>query len=89
MIREDLLLLVMKIELTFPYMHDGRYRNLSEVLNYYSDSTRYSTYSDPLIHNLSKLSKDNVKAIHAFLLTLTDKTFVYDRRFADQNFRRK
>lgn len=77
------------IELTFPYMHDGRFRNLTEVFNYYLDSTKHSTYADPLIHNLAKLSKDDMKAIHAFLLTLTDKTFVYDRRFADPNFRRK
>lgn len=77
------------IELTFPYMHDGRFKNLTDVLNFYRDSTKHSVYSDPLIHKLSNLSKDDMKLIHAFLLTLTDKTFVYDRRFADPNFSRK
>jgi cytochrome c peroxidase len=77
------------IELTFPYMHDGRFRNLSEVLNYYSDSTKYSTYSDPLITKIGKLSKEDMNCIQAFLLTLTDKSFIYDRRFADPNFTRK
>ena len=77
------------IEYSFPYMHDGRFRNLTDVLNFYRDSTKQSAYSDPSIHKLSKLSKEDMKLIHAFLLTLTDKTFVYDRRFADPNFSRK
>lgn len=76
------------IELTFPYMHDGRFRNLTEVLNFYRDSSKHSVYSDSLIHNLGKLSKEDMKLIHTFLLTLTDKTFIYDRRFADPNFSR-
>jgi cytochrome c peroxidase len=77
------------VELTFPYMHDGRFRNLTEVLNYYGDSAKHSTYSDSLIHNIGKLSKEEIKSLNAFLLTLTDKTFIYDRRFADPNFSRK
>lgn len=76
------------IELTFPYMHDGRFRNLNEVLNYYSDSSKHSNYSDTLIHNIGELSKEEITALFAFLLTLTDKSFVYDRRFVDPNFNR-
>lgn len=76
------------VELTFPYMHDGRFRNLTEVLNYYSDSSKHSNYSDALIHHIGELSKEDIKALHTFLLTLTDKSFVYDRRFADPNFSR-
>lgn len=76
------------IELTFPYMHDGRFRNLSEVLNHYRDTTKHSDHSDPLMHDMGRLSKDDMNSIQAFLLTLTDKAFVYDRRFADPNFQR-
>jgi cytochrome c peroxidase len=77
------------VELTFPYMHDGRFRNLNEVLNYYSDSSKHSNYSDTLIHNIGEISKEDIKVLNAFLLTLTDKSFVYDRRFADPSFSRK
>lgn len=77
------------IELTFPYMHDGRFRNLTEVLNFYSDSAKHSNFSDTLIHHIGVLSKEDISTLNAFLLTLTDKTFVYDRRFADPNFSMK
>lgn len=77
------------VELTFPYMHDGRFSNLTQVLNYYSDASKHANYSDTLIHNIGKISKEDITALNAFLLTLTDKTFIYDRRFADPNFIRK
>lgn len=76
------------VELSFPYMHDGRFRNLNEVLNFYGDSTKHSSYSDRLVHNIGQISQEDTKALIAFLRTLTDKTFVYDRRFADPNFSR-
>ncbi|MFZ4543374.1 MAG: cytochrome-c peroxidase [Saprospiraceae bacterium] len=74
------------VELTFPYMHDGRFRNLKEVLNYYKNSAKHSNYAGDLVHNIGELSIEDVKALNAFLLTLTDKTFVYDRRFANPNY---
>jgi cytochrome c peroxidase len=76
------------VELTFPYMHDGRFRNLNEVLNYYSDASKHSNYSDTLVYQIGKISKEEIAALHAFLLTLSDKTFIYDRRFADPNYSR-
>lgn len=75
------------VELTYPYMHDGRFRNLTEVMNHYNDSTKFATGTDASLHQIGKLSKEEVKDLQSFLLTLTDKTFVYDRRFADPNFR--
>jgi cytochrome c peroxidase len=77
------------VELSFPYMHDGRFKNLNEVLNFYSDSSKHAISSDVLIHNIGELSKEDLNALHTFLLTLTDKSFVYNRRFADPNFSRK
>lgn len=76
------------VELTFPYMHDGRFRNLKEVLNFYSDSTKHANYSDSHMHAIGIISKDDIEALHTFLLTLTDKSFIYDRRFADPNIGR-
>ncbi len=40
------------IELTAPYMHDGRFKTLEEVIDFYSDSLVYSPMADPLMHHL-------------------------------------
>jgi cytochrome c peroxidase len=76
------------VELTYPYMHDGRFRNLNEVINHYNDSAKFVTNTDALVVQIGKFTKEEVKDLHSFLLTLTDKTFIYDRRFADPNFSR-
>jgi len=71
------------IEFTFPYMHDGRYKKLKDVINYYSDGidpgNRYlhNSLQKPL--NFTEIQK---KDILSFLLTLTDKTFLYNIRFS-------
>jgi cytochrome c peroxidase len=77
------------VALTFPYMHDGRYRNLNEVINHYSDSTNFSEGSDPQLKQIGTLTKEEKTDLISFLLTLTDKTFIYDRRFADPNYIRR
>lgn len=77
------------VELTYPYMHDGRFRNLTEVINHYNDATKFANNTDALVVQIGKLSKVEIHDLQSFLLTLTDKTFVYDRRFADPNFNRR
>lgn len=64
------------VELTYPYMHDGRFRNLKEVLNHYSNT---SLCVNRIFNNEEK---DN---LIAFLKTLTDMEYLHDRRFADPN----
>lgn len=76
------------ISLTYPYMHDGRHKSLIDVLNFYNDSSQHSNYTDPLVNNIQKLSKDDINDIISFLNTLTDKSFIYDRRFADPNHKK-
>ena len=75
------------IEMTFPYMHDGRYRKLKDVLNHYSSSANHNTTTDEEINKIKNLSDKERKDIIAFLLTLTDKEFLYDRRFIDPSVR--
>jgi cytochrome c peroxidase len=74
------------IELTYPYMHDGRFRNLTEALNHYGNSTNFAAGTDELVSEIGTLTKEETEYLRSFLLTLTDKTFIYDRRFADPNF---
>lgn len=71
------------IEMTFPYMHDGRFKKLKDVLNHYSGQAAHAANTDPEIKKIGELSDKERKDIIAFLLTLTDKDFLYDKRFAD------
>lgn len=73
------------IEMTFPYMHDGRYKKLKDVLNHYSSSASHNITTDSEIKKIGELSDKERKDIIAFLLTLTDKEFLNDRRFENPN----
>lgn len=71
------------IEMTYPYMHDGRFRNLQQVISFYANPANVSAQADPLMRKIGQLSIENQKDLLAFLKTLTDRQFLYDRRFAD------
>jgi len=77
------------IEMSFPYMHDGRFGTLEDVLNFYTDGmSENGGIVDPLlVKNDGSLGIDlttNEKtALIAFLKTLTDNTFLNDERFAE------
>lgn len=75
------------VEMTYPYMHDGRFKNLALVLNHYSQGKFYSAYTDSSIVALKGLTTEEKDNLMAFLKTLTDKTFLYDRRFIDPNLK--
>ncbi len=69
------------IEYTYPYMHDGRFNTLKEVLNYYNGLNHdVENLSKPLKKAMN-FSANEIKDIVAFLLTLTDRSFLYDQRF--------
>ena len=76
------------IEASKPYMHDGRFQTLEEVLNHYSNSVTNTQNLDPLLQQNGKLGismTDTEKAqIIAFLKTLTDRQFLADKRFTPQ-----
>jgi hypothetical protein len=64
------------IALTAPYMHDGRFATLEEVVDHYCDTVKRSATLDP---NLAKhpdggigLEAADRRALVAFLRTLTD-----------------
>ncbi len=75
------------VELTYPYMHDGRFKNLQQVLNHYSKGDFRSANFDKSILRIVGLNEMGKMQIIAFLKTLTDKTFTYDFRFADPNYK--
>ena len=71
--------------MTFPYMHDGRYKKLKDVLNHYSNSSLQNTTTDEEVKKIGDLTDKERKDIVAFLLTLTDRDFINDKKFADPN----
>ena len=74
------------VEMTYPYMHDGRFRTLPQVLKYYAAGNFATNYDKSIERNIG-LTNDEQADIIAFLKTLTDQQFLHDRRFADPNFR--
>lgn len=60
------------VAITFPYMHDGRYRRLRDVLEFYATPALHASYADARIRTIGSLNDAQRKDIIAFLLTLTD-----------------
>jgi cytochrome c peroxidase len=77
------------IELTAPYMHDGRFASLEQVVEHYNsgvqghpslDANMKDANGAPRRLGLSSLEKT---ALIAFLKTLTDKTYTTDVKYSD------
>ena len=66
---------------TYPYMHDGRFWNLSQVLDHYSSGITNSATLDPLLKNGIPLTATEKFNLIYFLGTLSDTTFTRDKRF--------
>ena len=77
------------ISLTAPYMHDGRYANLSEVLDHYSHGIAANANLSPQFRNFDGTPKKlNIApaekvALIAFLGTLTDNDFLNNPMYSD------
>lgn len=70
------------IEYTYPYMHDGRFKKLAQVLNHYTDGVMQSkTLASELKKSMNLNSNEKVDLI-AFLMTLSDKDFVFNKKHA-------
>lgn len=70
------------IELTAPYMHDGRFKTLEEVLDHYNSGGHFSENLDPLIMplGLNEIQKGN---IIKFLKTMTDTSYLSNELIID------
>ena len=69
------------IELTAPYMHDGRYQTLEEVVEHYNSGVKKTATIDPIMtlpsfENGLQLTTQQKSDLVAFLKTLTDTSFV-------------
>ncbi len=74
------------VGMTYPYMHDGRFKTLQKVLEHYANGNFYGNYDKSIERNIGLTALEQADII-AFLKTLTDQEFLHDRRFADPNYR--
>lgn len=75
------------IEFTAPYMHDGRFNTLEEVVDFYSEGVKWSTTIDPLMKKVSQggvqLNNQEKEDLIAFLKALSDVSFINNSDYAD------
>ncbi len=79
------------IALTSPYMHDGRFKTLDEVINHYNEHVLKSSTLSPFLQNKSNivngkqldLNQKEKKDIVAFLNMLTDSSFITNKNFSN------
>lgn len=79
------------IALTAPYMHDGRFKTLEEVVDFYSSaihpqSPNIDEHMIPLKRGL-QLTDEQKADLVAFLHTLTDSSFINNKAFGDPNLK--
>ena len=69
------------IQFTFPYMHDGRFKTLTEVVKHYNSLGHDKNLPKELAKPMNLSDNDRVDLV-LFLTTLTDTAFLYDKRFS-------
>ncbi len=73
------------LEFTAPYMHDGRFATLDQVIEQYSTGLQPSSTIDPLMKKVDQggvtLSAQDKADLKAFLLTLSDPSFINNPAF--------
>ena len=76
------------VALTAPYMHDGRFETLEQVVDHYDSRVIFSDTLDSVmvvpgnVYTLG-LSRNEKEALVAFLKTFTDTTFITSPKFSD------
>ncbi len=71
------------VEFTGPYMHDGRFKTLEEVVEHYSKGIKQHPNLDGRLRRPLNFDKAQERSLVAFLKTLSDTQFITDPRFAD------
>ena len=73
---------------TAPYMHDGRFLTLDDVIEHYSSGLQNSSTIDPLMKKVEQggvqLSEEDKNNLKAFLLSLSDPSFINNPAFLPQ-----
>lgn len=62
---------------TYPYMHDGRFKHLRQVLDHYTSHIEKRESLSPILQAPILLSTDEKVELTSFLLCLNDKNFIF------------
>jgi cytochrome c peroxidase len=71
------------VALTRPYMHDGRFWSLEQVVSFYATGVQDNGRLDDRLPGPLPLTAADQADLVAFLKTLTDHEFTYDKRWMD------
>jgi cytochrome c peroxidase len=71
------------VEHTAPYMHDGRFATLEEVIDHYGKGIKAHPNLDGRLRRRRPFSDAQKAALVAFLKTLSDRAFLTDPKFSD------
>ncbi len=77
------------VAFTAPYMHDGRFASLRDVVDHYDHGVKVSPQVDPMLRDANggprqmNLTEDQKEGLIAFLSSMTDEGFLHDPRFSD------
>jgi cytochrome c peroxidase len=71
------------IEVSSPYMHDGRFNSLDKVLEHYNAGIASHPNLDPSLNAGIQLSSIQKQHIISFLKTLTDEEFIKNKDFSE------
>ena len=72
------------VEVTGPYMHDGRMKTMEEVVEHYNSGIRISSTLDPNMHTIRQglqLTASEKRDLVNFLKTLTDQTYLNNPKY--------
>ena len=69
------------VQYTFPYMHDGRFKTLNEVVKHYNALQANKILPKELAKPMHFTDNERTDLV-AFLKTLTDKEFLFNPRYA-------
>lgn len=67
------------IEYSMPYMHDGRFKSLNQVLNHYNQNNILILHGKKM--NPIRLNSSEKVELMAFLYTLSDKKFIFNKNY--------
>lgn len=79
---------LLNIALTAPYMHDGRFKTLEEVIDHYSDQIKFNS---PTIHPMMsghggfqlKMTPTQKAQLLAYLKTMTDQDLIKNPKYSN------
>ncbi len=78
---------LLNIEVTGPYMHDGRFATLDDVINHYSEGVHFNSPNfSPMMSHDNKhlnLTTSQKQALKAFLMSMTDTAFLKNPKYSN------